>query len=333
MSTTAGVWSETTLQNVRVRAEALMLDDRIKQQYIPKLDAVNALNAVQTANVRPLKDRTKNFTVELEWLNYCGLTVGDTNACTFGTTEGSTNVETKTLDKDREVTFEVEEYTFKTNDFAYEEAIAKGLLRADMLICEDFAQSFVTDLNTGLGVNLYTGAPGSVVGTTTSINAADWDYSLYAYLLQVADKNKFTSPVLLNGNNLYRAFINSQFAAGNADGKAAAAAFGAMPTYFDIHNLPTVNGASEWSYLLSMGSWAWASAPKYSDTLEKFQHENRYSFQSRFIPGLWLNVQIQESCANDYVKWQFKVTSKYGIFPNPTGCSATNTGTLGFLCA
>ena len=332
MSTTAGVWSETLLQNVRERAEALMFDDRIKQQYTPVIGAVDALKRVQTANIRALKNGLKNNTVEVEWLNYCGLTVANNVACDTGGTEGSTNTETYTLDVDKMVKFKVQEADFRDNDFGMEEAVAKGLLRADMLISESFAQQFVTELNAAKGVNAYTGAPGTVSGSDTYIASGNWDYTLYAYLLQAADVNKFTAPVLLNGNNLYRAFINAQFAAGNADGKAGAAAFGALPTYFDIHNLPAVNSTTEISYLLSQGSWAWASAPKFETSLRNFQHESRYSFESRFIPGLWLNVQIVESCVEDYVSYDFKVSSKYGIFANPAGCTATNTGTLTFIC-
>ncbi len=332
MSTTAGVWSETLLQNVRERADALMFDDRIKQQYMPVLGAVEALNRVQTANIRTLKSGLKNYTVEVEWLNYCGLTVTDNVACDTGGTEGSTNTETYTLDADKMVKFKVQEADYRDNDFGMEEAVAKGLLAADSKISEAFAQKFVTELNAAKGVNQYTGAPGNVVGADTFIATGSWDYTLYAYLLQVADKNKFSAPVLLNGNNLYRSFINAGFAAGNADGKAGAAAFGAMPTYFDIHNLPAVNNATEISYLLSQGSWAWASAPKFETSLRNFQHESRYSFESRFIPGLWLNVQIVESCVEDYVSYDFKVSSKYGIFANPAGCTATNTGTLTFVC-
>lgn len=333
MSTTAGVWSETLLQNVRVRLEAIALNDRVQQQFNPTLEAFKALDRVNTANVQVLKRGNKKATVEVEWINACSLTPEATTSCTFGTTELSSNVETYTLDQSYQVNFQVEEYDHYTNDFGFEEAIAKGLLKADKELSEKFLQTWIADINTTVGVNEFAGAPGTVAGTTTSIAAADWDASLYAYFVQTGMINKFTNPVLLNGNNLLRAFLNAQFNAGNADGKGAMAAFTTLPTFWDPINMTAVNGASEYSYLLSTGSWTWASAPKYAETMQVFDDYRRYSVQSRFIPGLWLNVMIKEVCSDNLTKYSFKVYADWMTAENPAGCSATNTGTIRFLCS
>ena len=333
MSTTAGVWSETTLLNIRERLDAIGLNDRVSKQFAPTLEAYKALEMVNTANVSTLKRGNKAYTVEVEWINACSLTPTSTASCEFGTTELSSNTETYTLDQHYEVMFQVQEYDFYTNDFGFEEAIAKGLLKADKELCEKFVQTWITDINTTAGVNAYTAAPGTVSGTTTTIAAADWDASLYAYFVQTGMINEFTNPVLLTGNNLLRAFLNAQFNAGNADGKGAMAAFGTLPTYFDPINMTAVNSTSEYSYLLSTGSWTWASAPKYDTTMQVFDDYRRYSMPSRFIPGLWLNIMIKEVCDNNYTKYSFKVMADWMTAENPAGCTATNTGTLRFLCS
>ena len=332
MSTTAGVWSETTLQNIRERIEAATFDGRTKLQYEAFVEGFKALDYVNTANIRGLKVAGKKTTVDIEWINACGLAVQATTSCTFGTTELSSNIETYTLDESYEVPFEVNEYDFYNNDFGFEEAIAKGLLAADARLSEKFVQSFITELNTAKGVNVLT-TPYTVAGTDTTIPSANWDASLYAYFAHAKLMNKFANPAILSGNNLFQnAWINSANAA-NADGKGAFNAQTSMFTVFDPLNLNTINGATNISYMISQGAVTWASAAKYATTLQVFDDYRRYSMPSRFIPGLWLNIMIKEVCSDNMTKYSFKVFTDYGIFTNPAGCSATNTGILSFTCA
>lgn len=332
MSTTAGVWSETLLQNIRERIESAMFDGRTKLQYEAYVDAFKALDYVNTANIRALKTQGKKTTVDIEWINACGLTAEATTSCTWGTGELSSNIETYTLDETYQVDFQVEEYDFYNNDFGFEEAIAKGMLAADARLSEKFVQSFITELNTGKGVNVLT-TPYTVAGTDTTIPSANWDASLYAYFAHVKLMNKFANPAILSGNNLFQnAWITSANAA-NADGKGAYNAQTSMFTIFDPLNMTTVNGATNLTYMISQGAVTWASAPKYATTLQIFDDYRRYSMPSRFIPGLWLNVMIKEVCSDNMTKYSFKVYTDYGIFTNPAGCSATNTGILSFTCA
>ena len=53
MSTVAGVFSETLLRTLRAKADELMFDDRIKQQFVPQIGILDAIAAVQTAQITP----------------------------------------------------------------------------------------------------------------------------------------------------------------------------------------------------------------------------------------------------------------------------------------
>lgn len=332
MSTTQGVFSETNLLNIRVKAEQAMADKLIARQYTPQIGAVEALNRINTATIRQYIRTDKHVKVELEWMNACGLAEAANEPCTQGGDETSTNTEVYEIARDRMVKFSIKENTFRTNDFDMDEARAKAILKADKELSEGMAQYFIGVLNTNKGVNNLSGGKGTVSGTDTYVIAANWDYTMYAYLLMIADSNRFSDAVVLSGKNLYEAFLNTEFAAGNADGKAGAAAFSALPTYFDIKNLLAVNTTDVTTYMVETGSVAWASEQKYSTSVERKQNETRYSFPSQFIPGLWLNAQIVESCDNDYTKEDWKITAKYDIWAMPTDCTATNTGILTFKC-
>lgn len=332
MSTTQGVFSETNLLNIRVKAEMAMADKLIARQFTPQIDSVEALNRINTATIRQYIRTDKHVKVELEWINACQLAEAANVACETGGNEASTNTDVFEITRDRMVKFSIKENTFRTNDFDMDEVRAKEILMADKKLSEGLAQYFISVLNTNKGTNEINGGKGTVSGTDTYVIAANWDYTMYAYLIMVADYNRFSDPVIVSGKNLYEAFINSGFAAGNADGKAGAAAFSALPTYFDIKNLLAVNTTDVTTYMVETGSVAWASEQKYSTSVERKQNETRYSFPSQFIPGLWLNAQIVESCDNDYTKEDWKITAKYDIWAMPTDCTAANTGILTFIC-
>lgn len=332
MSTTAGVWSETTLQNIRERIENTMLDGRTKLQYEAYIEAFKALDYVNTANIRQLRTQGKKITVDVEWINACGLAVEETTSCAWGDGELSSNIATYSLDESYQVDFQVNEHDFYDNDFGFEDAIAKGLIAADARLSEKFVQSFISELNTGKGVNVLT-TPYTVAGTDTTIPTSNWDSSVYAYFMQVKLMNKFANPALLTGNNLFQNALINNWNAANADGKGAFAAQNSLLTVFDPLNLATVNGATNYTYLISQGAITWASAPLYATAMQVHMTYSRYSMPSRFIPGLWLNIMIQESCDNNMTKYNIKVFGNYGVFTNPAGCSDTNTGILSFTCA
>jgi hypothetical protein len=60
----------------------------------------------------------------------------------------------------------------------------------------------------------------------------------------------------------------------------------------------------------------------------------RYRMESRFIPGLYMDVFYEPSCNgdDDLIKHDFKVKLQADLWNNPAGCDQDNTGILSFIC-
>jgi len=335
MSTTAGVFSETVLQNIRVRADEIMFDDRVKQQYIAHVGVMEAINKIQTARLGMFRQKDKDVTVEIEWMNTCGMEVEDNTACEVGGTKSSTNTEEHYLDIEQVVNFSANEYDFVTNDFDLEESIAKQKLTADKLLSEYFAQLMVARLNAYGGVNtLDTTSKGVVAGALTYIEPAYWTAELIAYLERVAVDNNFGDPFTISGANLFESYRIANFNAGNSDGKGKQQMFNAMNIDFDLKNIDQVNTPDLITYLVNRGAVAWASKSYYGSKIKEYTDSKRWSEPSRNIPGLEIEWHYKDECDEDsdlYIH-HFKAKIKAGIFLNPTGCDENNTGVLRFIC-
>lgn len=333
MSTTAGVFSETLLLDVIVRADEMLFDDRIKQQYIPKYDALKALMAIQNARVLMPLSSKKDVDVEIEWMNACDVTVEDNVSCVLGGVEASTNVETYSLTYEKASTFSVDEAKFRDNRFDPEEAVAKLFLAADKALIEHLTNYAIAKLNTFAGVNELNGGKGEVDGTTTYIKPAYWNSELMAYLHRAARVNHFNMPVLISGHNLYEQVYIASAKAGNADGKGDVVLFGSLPTYFDLDNIDSINSA-QITYMIQTGAIAFANRaynPVVPETVSGVF--TRYQMASKFLPNIIYDVIYKPECSDgDSVKHNFKVKLKADLFLAPSGCESGNTGVLVFEC-
>lgn len=338
MSIIQGVFSETILNAVRGRAYELALDDRIKQQFMPNIDVLNAINAAQTARLSALRRVDKDITVQVMWDNACEITTRAVQDCVLGGNKTSTNVKEYALDLEREVGFTVAESDFRNNEFDYQESLAKALLKADKELSEWFMAQIIAGLNAGKGVNAVTDGKGVVVGSDTYIEPAFWTPELMAYLQRVGVINKFTNPILLSGKNLYEQVMISKANQGNDNGKGAAAMYGIMPIYFDLFNIDTINTPDYFTYMLSRGSVAVENAVKTTPEVKVYTDQSRYSMMSSFMKKsdgtpFAYDVHYAVTCGtDDEMKHDFKVKFKGGFFTNPTGCDETNTGILTFIC-
>lgn len=339
MSTTAGVFSETILRSLRVIADEIMFDDRIKQQFIPQIGIIDGLRNAQTALVKPkfsqIKDsqgKTKKYDVEVIWENACDLTAAECTVCTMDGTKLSTNAQTYSLEFCREVQFAIDEYDYVDNEFDAALAVAKGMLRADMLLSEAYAQYAVSVLEANKGINLFTGGKGCVSGSDTYIPAAYWDAKLMAYFMRVAMLNRFTTPTLISGSNLFEEYFVINKMQPDANGKGNAALMQQFPIYFDLFNIDSVNTPNLVTYLLSQNSVAIASRNYNPVAIDVYGASKRWSMQSRFIPELTYDVFSTVECSNDMVKTDFKVKLLADLFVNPEGCEADNSGILSFIC-
>lgn len=334
MSTTAGAFSETTLLEARVLAQSANFADRIDLQYKPDIDTINAVKAVETANIKTVTGKTKTYAVE--WINTCDIAVDDNTACSISGTQTSTNTEEYELTNDKQVSLKFKESDFVDNDFSMAENIAKGLMAADKALLEWYCQYIIGVLNTNKGVNALTSGKNDVSGTDTYYLAPYWNAKLFATLSHVAKYNKFTNPVLLDGGNLIEQSAIAMANAANADGKGDAALFGSFPIYTDMFNEPAVNSTSTTTYMLSMGSLAMKNQVfNPTDGIDKRMAWWRYTMESAFVPGIFYDVFYTDECEsgqNDDLQMNFKVKLTADCWVNPAGCTPTNTGILSFLC-
>jgi hypothetical protein len=337
MSIVGGSFSETQLLEIRLLADRIMFNDRIKQQFIPQYEILNAIAANQTARITPLEASNKNYEVKVEWMNACDIDHQAIANCDFCDTELSTNTEEYALDIEQEVCFMVDEYKFINNDFDFQLAIAKGALMADKVLTEYLAGQAVARVEAFKGVNEFDGGKGVVSGTDTYILPAYWDATLGVYFNRVGILNRFTNPWFLSGSNLYEQAMVARYNSGNDNGKGAAAMYGSLRMYWDLFNIDTYNDPDLKTYMISDGAMAMASKAYYKGVGEGspavYFTEKRWSMPSRFMPGVTLDVYYTNECGTDnFYKHKYRYILRAGIFNNPAGCTATNTGVLSFVC-
>jgi hypothetical protein len=238
----------------------------------------------------------------------------------------------------------LQESKFKVGDRAYrertinvQESIAFLLERRMKLLDEWIAQYILTAIHTNVGTNVYTGAPGTVAGTTTTIAAGDWTDNIWGYLALVAKMNQFSSPYAISGYNLFQLVYNRAAEYANADGKGNVNKMGILQNrlYFDPFNLETI--AANHTFLLHKTACAFVGKAWYplggANAVELVPGQMAYSLPSRNLPGIEYDIFTQRTCLSNEYYTAFKV-QLHGVFAlNPTPCSTTNKGILQFACA
>ena len=339
MSIVGGVFSETVLKNIQVRADQIAFDEILKQDFTANVDVLKALMQTQTARIEPILNRNgKDNIVEVSWMNACDIEDQECYPCYIGGEELSTNSEEKELDLCREAPFYVNDTTFRNNFHDAEEATAKGFVAADKAICEYLAVQAVNWLNTAKGNNAVTVGKGIVIGTDTFVLPAYWNASLMAYFARVASINKLTGPVLISGNQLYEQIWLAAMEKAQSGQEGNILKFGAFKTYFDLFNIDAVNGTDLITYMVNRGAFALANRTRFTPQVVTYQDRKVWSMPSKFLPGINLDVEYENECdyyANTYPAGQvhsFKLTFNGGMFLNPIGCEEGRTGVLTFVC-
>jgi len=338
MSIESGVFSETILKNAQIKADLIWKDRIQKEDYTADVGVLQALLDNQTAQITPIEGK-KDLSVEISWVNACDVDDQACNPCVYSGTELSTNADTKTLDICRESVFYVNDADFRNNLFDPEDIIAKGYLAADKVLSEYLAGLSVAWLNAMDGVNeLGTMAQGTVVANTTQIAPEHWDANLMAYFIQVAQRNHFTLPYLISGNQLFQQVWVAGKEYGNADGKGNVAKFGSFKTYFDLFNIDSTNTPNFITYLVNRGAFAMGNKTYYGPEISKYMDRWAWNRPSKFLPGISYDVEYKNEC-DSYTgsgpaaqTHYFKLTVNAGMFLNPRGCNEDRTGVLSFVC-
>lgn len=338
----AGINTCALLAKVQLAADSIWADNATKKDYMGEVEVLTAIRANQTVRFAELENPLKDKTVTIYWPELCDTeTTTCTDDCTPGGTKPGTSCQDYTLNVCREVDFSIDEKVYRAVATTFEEALAKSMLVKMKTLDEYLASLAVTALDAGKGVNAYAGGKGTVAGFNTTIPAAYWNASLFGYLSLVAKVNKFNSPYLISGTNLYEAAFNASANSGNSDGKGAFNLFNTLPLYFDVFNIDSVQGQA--TYLINRNALAFVSKTynNWSSTDEKVDRFGgpgsstgaRYQVESKNLPGVFYDVIYKIACAGNEITHNFKIQFNGGIFRNPVGCNLNNTNILEFLCA
>lgn len=342
MSTTAGVFSETQLYNLQLKADAEWADRIQTEDYEANVSFLTGLiNKIQTAKLVTRFRNKKDIVAEVSWINACDIADQACTNCDIDGTELSTNIETYQLDICREASFQASEADFLDNTYDIEEVLAKGFIEANNELDEYLTQQAVAAINTAAGRNELGTVGEKVVNAVTgdtSIPPAYWNASLMGYLRRVATMSRFRSPQLFSGHNLFEAVWNAEKDQYNADGKGNWAKFGDMNINFDLFNVDQVNTPDLITYMINKGAFAIANKAYYdgktADSPAVMFNEKRWSIPSRNLPGIIYDVHYRSECeaGNDMYNHQFKLKVHAGMFINPVGCTEDRTGILRFIC-
>lgn len=363
MSTIGGEFNETLLLQSRDRADRMMLDDRIKQQFIPKLAMYNYIQSLQTATINAsLNARSgKEYDVEVMWMNACEDFTMDDNSCQLGETEVSTNAQTYTLKKRIVKGFMVYDYKFRDNEFNAEEAIAKALLQIDKQISEEFTRYMVSRLDSFAGLNQLPSVTNREIdGNTTFIPPEEWTAELMAYFARAVIMNRFTNPAMLTGHNMWESLYVARAKQGDFDAGKDYILWNGLPIWFDLFNVDSVLDDFT-TFMVSQGAIAMASKTWNPDSPLRTFDDIRYTMPSRFMSGMKYDVFYANKCfpksgdtdplnygdeagyQKDTLAHQWKVVLTADLFLNPFGCDAEqddaddddysgiNTGVLKFV--
>lgn len=336
MPIVAGDFTASQLVQSVVKADRMFADDMMKADFEGNVDVWKAVKAEQNANVALLQESEKDREVKVTWINSCGDVVEDCDGddCDLAGNELGSDSKVYKLDLCKQYKFTVDEMTFRTNDYKMEDAVAKGMLKADKALSEAIAKSGVARIESFKGVNQVTDGVGTVNATTTEtdINAADFNERLFAYLYRVAIQNEMSNPFLLSGTNLFEDRLVTMLAAANANGKGAAELYKLMRTYFDLFNIDPMNAPDLKTYMINRGAVAFASKAHYGAVPTEYigAGQKRWSTESRNLPGVRFDVHYTNRCSAGTMKHDFQIKAKYDYFLNPTGCDGTRTGVLAF---
>ena len=333
MSVIPGVFDETRLLAVRDLADRMLLDGRIKQQFIPKMNIYNYLQSLQNPsldirfNERPKKD----YDVEIMWMNACSEFDMNDESCLRGGDSPSTNAQTYTLEKRIVKGFTIHEDEFRDNEFEFDEAVAKTMLRIDKLITEEWSQYITARLNLFSGVNQVTvgkGTINAIDNTITDINPQDWTADIMAYFSRVLQLNRFDNAALISGSNLYETLYVANAKRGDFDAGQDFQLWNDIPVWFDLFNVDSVNVNDLYTYLVSQGALAQVNKA-WNPEYKAYMDQIKWTQPSRFMRGMTYDVFYDNSCNPSHSarypdeqvhNWKIVLTAD--IFSNPFGCDA-----------
>jgi hypothetical protein len=327
----------TELAEVQLKVDQGWADNRTAIDYKPEAEAARALLEFQTASFTPITG-VKDRDISIKWISACNIGVQDcTDECDFSGDELGGDCESYALSLCKEASFSVDEKDLRNKIFDLPDLMSKGFMKAGKELDEWWAEQAVTKIESYKGINVYGGGY-TIAGSETYIPAASLNPSIMGYMSLAAKKNKFSSPWMLSGTNLYLSNWNAQMDSGNDNGSGNARRMGTFPMRFDVFNVDSVNDPDFKTYMIERGSIAMATKTYYpgktAGNPENYGSDIgvRYEMASPTLPGVMYEVHYKLVCSGNKILHVVKVKTYGDIFLNPLGCTETNTGVISFTC-
>jgi len=329
--------TNSTLPLVLRRASTVWPGNMSEQDFVAQVETLRFIQAQQTAQLQ-YTNLPDGVDSRIAWINACEPEVETlvTTDCSFSGPEADTYKKDLVIDQARQSTFSVPLDAFRDNEFGFADAAATNLLRTMVIQAEFVAQYCVGVIEANLGVSTYENGGWTVSGTDTEIPAEQWNSTaIFGRFQAAARRNRMTMPYLLSGDNLYQLAYMARTSAQNGEGRGDFVRIGEMPIYNDIFNVDEVNtdnGDTTFkTYMVNRGALAFLSKGYYPTSPETLNGNfQRFSIANRFFPNLIHDVETLVDCSSGVWKQHWKVIPRYKLEINPTGCTATRTGLLGF---
>jgi hypothetical protein len=274
--------------------------------------------------------------MSLEWLTKCDIeTTSCSDDCTITGDDALPLCKEYEIDCLQETSFSVPERVYRERTIEMQESIAFNMLAHMKELDNYLAQYIVTCLLANVGTNAFDGGVGDVQGTVTYIAAQYWDDAIWGYFNRVVRGNKFKSPYIITGDNLFQLIFNRNLEQANADGKGNAAKIGTIrKIYLDPENVETIAPGD--TFLIHKTAAAFVNKAWYPVGAANAELRagvyHLWSEASRNIPGIYYDVIMKEACSENDFTQSFKIQLHGLCAINPYPCDEDNTGILVFEC-
>lgn len=324
-----GDFSATALSRITLRAQQMWTTNTTQA---PEANVVTVRTVMenQTATLTELEDRTKDKSVRITWVDACALAVRDcTPDCEITGPTAGTLFKDYDLDLCQEVSFSVDEFTFRTQSGQMEDVVAPLLNNAIAALDGWYNTQTLLRLKTFAGVNAVP-APYTYAAGTTTIPSAAYNRTIIANLIFQAMRNKFNNPYFINNGDLYVDFLNAQFDAGNAAGAGDKARIDALRRMvYDLDGFYTA-GLTESIFVVNPAAVAVATKVRNPVAPRKLVDVTEYTVPSRSLPGVTYDAFYQIKCqvigGESHYLHSWKLKTRGGIFLNPAGCPVSIGG-------
>lgn len=323
-------------------AQTMFADSARKADYVVEVASAKALIENSTAKMEYIENSKKETEARIYWTKFCNTTTSTSTPdfCTFTGAEADSACKDYAIELEVSGGFTIDEANYTNNNLNVEQVYADNTLKVMKNLDQKLGQMLLAKLATFTSANLYqqagTGCSDETGDwITTFIPPSRWTPRVFAYFAKVSMFNHFTSPFLLDGENLYDIIVDAKLNGANGEGKGAAAAVELMKTYSDLFNMVTI--APSKTYMIDRGTVAFANkalwgANSSTNAIDRgIGGELKYSVKSMNLPGVTYDVYTRKECSGPYEKLHVQFHTRFDLLNGAEGCNGA-TGVLEFEC-